>query len=152
MPLRWDGLFHTNQFEENEPEWRGYKECSRCREVRPRLEFYRMVETPDRLSYLCRPCVRSAEAAKRGAKYGITNKRIAEMMNEQGGKCAICQRVVGMKLKVDHDHKNLKVRGMLCGRCNVGLGFFQDNIITLTAAIEYLKRTSFPGEGNGQAS
>jgi len=43
------------------------------------------------------------------------------------------------RLAVDHDHKNGEVRGLLCHRCNVGLGNFQDNPELLLKAYKYLK-------------
>lgn len=30
-------------------------------------------------------------------------------------------------LVIDHDHKSNKIRGILCNRCNKGLGLFRDN-------------------------
>jgi hypothetical protein len=60
----------------------------------------------------------------------------------QGGKCLICKTSDpgghGGKLHVDHSHETGKVRGLLCTNCNRGLGFFQDQIENLTAAINYL--------------
>ena len=50
--------------------------------------------------------------------------------------CTIC----GSKdqLVVDHDHKNHKVRGMLCNHCNRGLGHFRDDPELLEFARIYL--------------
>jgi hypothetical protein len=60
----------------------------------------------------------------------------------QDGKCAICGDVQGLRrrLAMDHDHINGKVRGLLCGRCNVGLGLAGDNPTLLRAMAEYLER------------
>lgn len=40
----------------------------------------------------------------------------------------------------DHCHSTGLVRGNLCHNCNVALGHFKDNIVTLERALDYLKR------------
>lgn len=76
-------------------------------------------------------------------QYGITLKQYDEMAADQNGLCKLCNRVSlnhwGTELCVDHCHKTGKVRGLLCDKCNKGLGQFEDNIETLQKAIEYLK-------------
>ncbi len=42
-------------------------------------------------------------------------------------------------LSVDHDHVTGAVRGLLCRRCNTGLGNFDDNIKIVQSALTYLK-------------
>lgn len=74
--------------------------------------------------------------------YGITLKQYEELAAAQGGRCAICHdekfgRRGVRRFAVDHDHKTGKVRGLLCGRCNVGLGLF-DTEEKLLAAVAYL--------------
>ena len=61
-----------------------------------------------------------------------------KLIVEQNGKCAICGGYFGEALEVDHDHDSMKVRGLLCHCCNVGIGFFKDKLAILEKAQEYL--------------
>jgi hypothetical protein len=62
-------------------------------------------------------------------RYGISFFEYYTLWSFQGGECAICPRtapVVGKgALYVDHDHKTGQVRGLLCPRCNDGVGFVE---------------------------
>jgi len=73
-------------------------------------------------------------------KYGITQVEYDEMLAEQGGKCAICGSAQSGKRRfhVDHDHETDMVRGLLCSKCNTGLGLFGDDPRRLNDAIAYL--------------
>jgi hypothetical protein len=71
--------------------------------------------------------------------YKIHREELIQLNKAQEGKCAVCgQLPIGGELVVDHDHKTNKVRGLLCHKCNRGLGFFDDSIIKLGEAIMYL--------------
>lgn len=79
--------------------------------------------------------------------YNITVEDYNRILDAQDGKCAICGAVPDGKLHVDHDHSCCPgqkrscgqcVRGLLCTRCNTGLGMFQDSVSKLKAAIRYL--------------
>ena len=49
----------------------------------------------------------------------ITDEEYEVMLAKQGGRCAICNNPPKVRrLNVDHDHKLMKVRGLLCHRCN----------------------------------
>lgn len=78
--------------------------------------------------------------------YGMSREEYNVMLAEQDGKCAICKNEETAifkgrpkELHVDHCHETGKIRGLLCGCCNGGLGLFKDNVDTILAAIRYLK-------------
>lgn len=77
--------------------------------------------------------------------YGISSEEYFKQLEEQKGVCAICGKTPekhnkrGVYLYADHDHKTGKVRGLLCYFCNIGLGFFRDDISILKEASEYLE-------------
>ena len=77
------------------------------------------------------------------ARYGITVDDYNEMYIAQDGKCAICRTDKTIKgfFNVDHCHETKKVRGLLCMKCNTGIGYFKDNVLNLEKAIVYLKNS-----------
>jgi predicted nucleic acid-binding Zn ribbon protein len=76
-------------------------------------------------------------------KYGITPEQYDAMLDRQDHRCAVCRTDTpnGKGWHVDHDHASGKVRGILCGNCNNGIGNFHDDPATLRAAIDYLTLT-----------
>ena len=67
--------------------------------------------------------------------YGITLDDYNRMFNEQGGKCAICQRhqnELTRTLCVDHDHKTNKVRSLLCVTCNTDVSVVENRLEEMT--------------------
>lgn len=75
-------------------------------------------------------------------KYGISLEEYTARFEAQQGRCGICQQsmVLGKASHLDHCHESKKLREFLCQHCNRGLGSFKDNILVLSAAIDYLKR------------
>lgn len=94
----------------------------------------------------------SVERAKNASlkfNYGIDMLEWRDILDAQGGVCAICKcpsrggtskRSRG--LHVDHNHKTGKVRGLLCHFCNIGLGHFNEDPVLMQSAIDYLMRHS----------
>lgn len=76
-------------------------------------------------------------------KYGISLDKFLEMSASQDHKCKICLLPCSVKpkLSVDHCHGTGKIRGLLCDRCNKGLGSFRDNEQSLVNAANYLKES-----------
>ncbi len=78
-------------------------------------------------------------------RYGITQQDYELMSSAQDHACAICTAEAWMErygvLHIDHDHTTGEVRGLLCDRCNVGLGRFRDDPQLLKNALRYLGRS-----------
>jgi len=90
---------------------------------------------------------RSRESARRHGRrhhlkqaHGLTLEDYDDLLAKQGGVCAICGEYRGRRLAVDHDHTTGRVRGLLCDPCNQGIGFLDDDVSRLRAAIRYLTR------------
>lgn len=76
--------------------------------------------------------------------YGIGLDEYLKMYDDQGGKCAICDKSKPDSgrggLVVDHCHDKGHVRKLLCSHCNTGLGQFKDDVHLLAKAIDYLSQ------------
>jgi hypothetical protein len=77
--------------------------------------------------------------------YGLTLDDLLLLMETQNNLCKICKvdltKLNPKNVHIDHCHKSeeLKIRGVLCNKCNMALGLMHDDIKLLEACIEYLK-------------
>lgn len=74
--------------------------------------------------------------------YNTTQSAYDLQLAAQNQRCAVCnltQAETGTRFPYDHDHATGQTRGVLCSRCNGGLGCFSDNVELLKAAIRYLQ-------------
>jgi len=73
-------------------------------------------------------------------KYGLTLTEILKQKEKQQNLCAICKKEMKSSLDccVDHCHTTKKFRGLLCRKCNIGLGMFGDKLELIEKAKEYL--------------
>jgi len=81
------------------------------------------------------PTGRRRELLKR--KHGMTLEKFEDLLASQGGVCAICGEVPH-RTHLDHSHTTGRIRGILCYRCNIGIGYLQESPRILQAAIAYL--------------
>lgn len=98
-----------------------------------------------RKAFRCKSCVAKGVRETPGRKdwqkdydlkrrYGIS---VEDFKNMSKDGCMLCNS--SDKLVVDHCHETGVVRGVLCGKCNTGLGMFQDSYELLSKASKYLK-------------
>jgi hypothetical protein len=75
-----------------------------------------------------------------GASPALNYNNFAFILSLQVHKCAICSREIDTSACFDHDHCTGLPRGLLCRNCNTMIGHAHENIETLQAAIEYLRK------------
>lgn len=75
--------------------------------------------------------------------YGLSKEDFFDILEEQNNKCKLCKNSfvsLGKNdLHIDHCHETNKIRGLLCMKCNVGLGMLGDNEEGLSKALAYVK-------------
>lgn len=132
------------------------KTCTRCGRAKP-IESFRLRGTSGVIRRpWCKEC--EAEDAHRHAVrktlkgFGLTRDQYDQILVDQGGRCAICRTknpfgpgdMISRKRKrrvftLDHCHATGKARGLLCSRCNLSIGLFNDDTEILRAAAEYIE-------------
>ena len=80
-------------------------------------------------------------------RYGIDQEQYDAILEQQDHRCAIC-RTADLEVRngqgeryalhIDHDHETGRIRGLLCFRCNNGIGLLPHSEV-LRAAANYLE-------------
>lgn len=92
-------------------------------------------------------CKKSTYKSHLKNKWGLSLEDFERLLDSQNGVCKICKKSETTfdsktkeikRLTVDHCHKTNAIRGLLCCKCNFGIGYFNDSIENLKNAIEYL--------------
>lgn len=89
---------------------------------------------------------RSPEAIRTShlkSKYGLSVEAFNSLLSAASHKCEICLCDLGTDtnfIAVDHCHDSGEVRGILCPRCNAGIGWFKDSPEALRSAARYLEK------------
>jgi hypothetical protein len=118
------------------------------KDVEKRREYHKKHQ---RMYRLTPKGVEIERRAKYKFNFGLTLEQYAIMLQKQGGVCAICgeeetatNKAGNIKhLGVDHNHITDKIRGLLCQKCNIGLGNFKIDTmgkINLEKAILYWRK------------
>ncbi len=110
--------------------------CELCGKSTPKIS---------RTQRRCKICVPTKAAYQRACRYGISESEFEALRIKQGNACALCSNQLHHDhingLHVDHDHITKRVRGLLCGTCNVGIGFLERLLSksNLKAVLAYLE-------------
>ena len=81
--------------------------------------------------------IRDSEWRKKGI-----DPRQARQAFAKSNQCQICESTI--RLVPDHSHDTGIVRGILCNKCNLGIGLFNDNPELLKNAVGYLQSAVGP--------
>lgn len=120
-----------------------------CMTARREQDARRRAKSPRRnANYRPSPEAVRRELLRRN--FRMTPGEYLQMLDRQGGVCAICRQSQEGNLSVDHDHRCCPgkrscgkcIRGLLCRACNLALGYMRDDQAILAAAIEYLTGAS----------
>lgn len=143
------------------------RSCRKCGEEKPLEKFRKAKDCRLGRAWTCYSCetkrinkwrngTEGGKRLKRNqslSKFGLTTEQFSDILNAQGGLCAICRGSVtyaGKSMVVDHDHSCCPgaktcgkcIRGILCGHCNFMLGHAKDSPEILLSAIKYLSHNS----------
>jgi hypothetical protein len=123
-------------------------------------EFHKHANTLDKKMPYCKLCniekstlwnkenkeKRSISIRKHNYKkrYGLTVEQKQAMIDDQDGLCAICKIILTKThdVCVDHNHTTKAIRGILCRKCNLGIGHLNDSVQILENAVQYLNQHS----------
>lgn len=135
----------------------GRKQCIFCLNWLPEEMYYVHSHASDGLRHNCKDChgqkCREDPDKERLRIYGLSPDDVARILAELNGQCPICSIEISDSFVVDHDHACCPrragpggkttcgkcVRGLICGRCNTGLGMFLDNPVAIRNAALYLE-------------
>ena len=86
---------------------------------------------------ICMTCAPTSTWRKRFDKYGVSKVLWDRLLKKQRGHCALCPYP---PTHVDHNHKTMAVRGLLCATCNQAMRVIDDNPRWGSQARRYVRR------------
>lgn len=128
--------------------------CRFCSSTSEQVRFYEPDSVAGRAAGLCcQPCWVKKSLAWRRAnrnrwnarrhqvvtmrRYGLTESEYVALF--AAPVCAGCLTSSDRRLAVDHDHLTGKVRGLLCGQCNLAVGNAGDRPDVLRRLADYIQ-------------
>lgn len=119
---------------------RGQKWTSKCKQCHNEYyrEYWKKSDSYIKHKERVKNYKKTNKIMLKAKEYGITETELQSLFDSlEDGKCQICNAREGTH--IDHCHQTGKVRGILCGRCNTGIGMLGDNSAAVQKAAEYLR-------------
>jgi len=143
----------------------GKRRCSACDTVKPLSDFHKCRRGFGNANSKCKQCEKARmyawlkanpERHKRAQRewrhannkgheyhqkytYGLSTCDRTFIYVRQNGCCKVCGNAVPYdEIKTDHNHKTGEVRGLLCGNCNVLVGWVETRQHLLPAVLEHI--------------
>jgi hypothetical protein len=101
--------------------------CRGCRYALPREYFGKNLYRP-----VCRSCILDV-------RYHASTGTYETALKMQNNQCGIC-RSHDRPLVVDHNHATGAIRGLLCDKCNMAIGLFDESPESLANAAQYMSQ------------
>jgi len=112
--------------------------------AKARAKAWRLAH-PERFKELKRDWIRKnkkrpAQKLRPSKPLDVSPEEYDDLLSKQGGVCAICSAhpTPKRKLSVDNEYLTGRVRGLLCARCDMGIGYFK-TIKLMEYAVKYMK-------------
>lgn len=143
----------------------GRQKCTRCKQIKDLISFVKDQSKKSGVRTICCQCDKDKQNSKSPEEKRIENRKstvrqynldmeeLNWLITQQNNRCLICQTLLnldptkGPVAAIDHDHRCCArkqhscgkcVRGVLCDKCNCGLGFFKDTPELLFRAGTYI--------------
>lgn len=129
------------------------KTCKKCNITKPLNAFHKDKQYKDGRHGSCKDCrntyntmykkankdkyIKSSRKSTAIGTYGISLEEYTKCMSTSD-KCEICGSTG--RLCYDHDHTTLEFRGVLCKKCNTGIGLLGDTEECVLNALRYLQK------------
>lgn len=121
----------------------GRKTCCKCGQNKELKHYHKCCTSKDGYDGRCNDCFRVYKKKTLLKKIGHTYSEYEALIKKQKNRCGCCGNKPSgrnVSLCIDHDHKTNQIRGLLCSRCNVGIGKLGDTLEAIQNALNYLKR------------
>jgi len=129
-----------------------FKTCTKCGRSEPEVDFKGRKNTYGKFYKhpMCHECYLKTKKSRSDALFkefgSRSHQTVIDNRPPEGTLCSCCGTPMthgkdAYSVCFDHDPLTSIFRGLICKRCNYGLGYFNDSLDTILKAADYLKPT-----------